>query len=46
MHRGNTYRDAQRPRGGAWGGQSWVSPRGLYDPTGGCEGGSCVNIID
>ncbi|HPF60052.1 MAG TPA: hypothetical protein P5149_14890 [Candidatus Competibacteraceae bacterium] len=45
-HRGNTYRDAQRPRGGAWGGQSLVSPRGIYDPTGGCEGGSCVNIID
>ncbi|HRY15276.1 MAG: hypothetical protein KDJ31_19630 [Candidatus Competibacteraceae bacterium] len=45
-HRGNTYRDAQRPRGGAWGGRSSVSPRGVYDPTGGCEGGSCVNIID
>ncbi len=45
-HRGNTYRDAQRPRGGAWSGQSSVSPRGIYDPAGGCEGGSCVNIID
>jgi len=45
-HHGNTYRDAQRPRGGSWGGQSSVSPRGVYDSTGGCEGGSCVNIID
>ncbi len=49
MHRGNTYRDAQRARGGSggsWGGGSYVSPRGVYDPSGGCEGGSCVNIID
>lgn len=47
MHRGNTYRDAQNTAtGGSWGGGSNVSPRGVYDPTGGCEGGSCVNIID
>jgi len=46
MHRGNTYQDAQRARGGSWGGGSYVSPRGVYDPSGGCEGGSCVNIID
>jgi hypothetical protein len=54
MHRGNTYLDAQRARGGsyresyggAWGGGSYVSPRGVYDASGGCEGGSCVNILD
>ncbi|MEW8026641.1 MAG: hypothetical protein AB2792_14670 [Candidatus Thiodiazotropha sp.] len=46
MHRGNTYRDAQNYRGGSWGGQSYVSPHGVYDPSGGCEGGDCVNIID
>jgi len=46
MHRGNTYRDAQRGRSGSWGGGSYVSPRGVYDSSGGCEGGSCVNIID
>lgn len=40
MHRGNSYRDGQRPRMGSSGGGF------LYDPTGGCEGGSCVNIID
>ncbi len=47
-HQGNIYRDAQRQNqnGGSWGGGSYVSPRGVYDPTGGCEGGSCVNIID
>jgi len=50
--RGNTYLDAQNtyngaPRGGSsWSGGSIVSPHGVYDPTGGCEGGSCVNIID
>ncbi|MES9971246.1 MAG: hypothetical protein ABW092_14530 [Candidatus Thiodiazotropha sp.] len=48
MHRGNTYRDAQSQgsRGGSWGGGSYVSPRGVYDASGGCEGGGCVNIID
>lgn len=53
MHRGNTYVDAQRARGGnrntyggSWGGGSYTSPRGVYDASGGCEGGSCVNIID
>lgn len=46
MHRGNTYSDAQSTSGGSWGGRSYISPRGVYDPTGGCEGGSCVNIID
>jgi uncharacterized membrane protein YgcG len=51
-HRGNTYRDAQSTHnggsqgGGSWGGGSIVSPRGVFDSTGGCEGGSCVNIID
>lgn len=53
--RGNTYLDAQRLSsgggntgnyGGSWGGRSYVSPRGVYDASGGCEGGSCVNIID
>lgn len=46
MHRGNTFRDAQRNYGGSWGGGSYVSPRGVYDASGGCEGGSCVNILD
>ena len=52
-HRGNTYTDAQNNQntyqegyGGSWGGGSVVSPRGVYDASGGCEGGSCVNIID
>ncbi|MEW8506040.1 MAG: hypothetical protein AB2598_05010 [Candidatus Thiodiazotropha sp.] len=46
MHRGNTYRDAQGSRGGSWGGRSYVSPSAVYDASGGCEGGGCVNIID
>ncbi len=46
MHRGNTYRDAQSSRGGSWGGRSYVSPNTVYDASGGCEGGDCVNIID
>jgi uncharacterized membrane protein YgcG len=46
MHRGNTYRDAQSSRGGSWGGRSYVSPSTVYDGSGGCEGGGCVNIID
>ena len=51
LHRGNIYRDAQsqgnqNSYGGSWGGQSVVSPHGVYDASGGCEGGSCVNIID
>ncbi len=49
LHRGNTYRDARRSRnnyGGSFGGGSLVSPHGVYDGSGGCEGGSCVNIID
>ena len=46
-HRGNTYQDAQRnSQGGSFGGGSLVSPHGVYDGSGGCEGGSCVNIID
>lgn len=45
-HRGNTYRDARRQRGGSWGGGSYTSPSAVYDASGGCEGGSCVNIID
>jgi hypothetical protein len=32
--------------GGSWGGGSYTSPSGVYDASGGCEGGSCVNIID
>ena len=44
MHRGNTYRDAQRnTSGGSWSGNHYS---GVYDASGGCEGGSCVNIID
>ena len=46
MHRGNTYTDGRRASSGSWGGGSYVSPRGVYDASGGCEGGSCVNIID
>ena len=50
-HYGNTYRDnvrrkAQPSYGSSWGGGSYNSPKGVYDATGGCEGGSCVNIID
>lgn len=51
-HHGNTYLDAQSATGGgsatggSWGGGSVVSPHAVFDPTGGCEGGSCVNIID
>lgn len=52
-HRGNTYIDARNNYnrrhnnyGGSWGGGSAFSPRGVYDGSGGCEGGSCVNIID
>ena len=50
LHQGNTYRDAQRNSrqsyGGSFGGGSLTSPHGVYDGSGGCEGGSCVNIID
>ena len=50
QHYGNTYRDAQRNSqqgyGGSFGGDSLFSPKGVYDGSGGCEGGSCVNIID
>ncbi|MCU7896230.1 MAG: hypothetical protein KZQ66_02765 [Candidatus Thiodiazotropha sp. (ex Lucinoma aequizonata)] len=46
MHRGNTYRDAQSYRSGSCGEQSYFSPHGVYDSSGGCEGSSCVNIID
>ena len=50
LHQGNTYRDAQRNSrqsyGGSFGGGSLSSPHGVYDGSGGCEGGSCVNIID
>lgn len=53
MHRGNTYLDAQRNanrrqggNGGSWGGGSYTSPTAVYDGSGGCEGGSCVNILD
>jgi hypothetical protein len=51
-HHGNTYLDAQSITSGdsyvgsSWGGGTVVSPRAVFDPTGGCEGGSCVNIID
>ena len=46
-HRGNIYMDAQSgTQSGSWDGGSVVSPRGVYDASGGCEGGSCVNIID
>ena len=44
-HRGNVYQDAQPTSGGRFGGNSLVSPSGVYDSSGGCEGGSCVNII-
>jgi hypothetical protein len=33
------------PSGSSWGGSSYISPSGVFDTTGGCEGGSCVNII-
>ena len=50
IHRGNIYRDARSstgsPSSGSWGGSSYVSPGVVYDSTYGCEGGSCVNIID
>lgn len=49
-HHGNTYRDAQRNNqqsyGGSFGGHSLAGPNGVYEGSGGCEGGSCVNIID
>ena len=45
-HRGNTYRDARSTSGGRWSGGSYVSPHGVFDASGGCEGGSCVNIVD
>jgi predicted small secreted protein len=45
-HRGNIYSDAQRNAGGSLGGRSLVGPSTVYDSTGGCEGGSCVNILD
>ncbi len=47
---GNIYRDSQNPgrRGGSGvgggGGGRWTSS--TIDPSGGCEGGSCVNILD
>ena len=44
QHRGNIYRDAQNNSQGSSGGGKHFNP--LIDPTGGCEGGSCVNIID
>lgn len=46
MHRGNTYMGNQGTSGGSWGSQSYTGPSGVYDSTGGCEGGDCVNIID
>lgn len=52
QHRGNIYQDARSRRdrgsssGGSWSGPSIISPSGVYDASGGCEGGSCVNIID
>ena len=58
MHRGNTYLDAQRNSGASYGGSygdsyggSWssgssVGPNTIYDGSGGCEGGGCVNIRD
>jgi hypothetical protein len=46
-HRGNIYSDAQPQgsQGGSWGG-SYTGPTAVYDGSGGCEGGSCVNILD
>ena len=43
-HYGNIYRDAQNNSQGSSGGGKHFNT--LIDPTGGCEGGSCVNIID
>ena len=48
--RGNIWMDSQIPSsGGGWangggGGGRWTST--TIDPSGGCEGGSCVNILD
>ncbi len=44
LHRGNTYRDAQRNRSG--GRRTGRHTSTVIDSSGGCEGGSCVNIID
>ena len=45
---GNVYADAQysghRGGSGNGGGGRWTST--TIDPSGGCEGGSCVNIVD
>ena len=45
---GNIYRDSQNPGrrsgSGDGGGGRWTSS--TIDPSGGCEGGSCVNILD
>lgn len=46
MHRGNTYRDAKRNYGGSWSSGSPVGSNTVYDGSGGCEGGGCVNILD
>ncbi len=46
MHRGNTYRDAQRNYGGSWSSGSPVGGSTVYDGSGGCEGGGCINIMD
>lgn len=46
MHRGNTYRDARRNYGGSWSSGSPVGSSTVYDGSGGCEGGGCVNIRD
>jgi hypothetical protein len=46
-HRGNTYLDAQRARNSAGGGRrTGRHTSTVIDTSGGCEGGSCVNILD
>jgi uncharacterized membrane protein YgcG len=46
MHRGNTYRDARQNYGGSWSSGSPTGSSTVYDASGGCEGGGCVNIRD
>jgi len=48
LHRGNIYKDAQQQggQGGSWSGGGYSSPSSVYDGSGDCEAGSCVNIID
>lgn len=48
LHRGNIYSDAQQQggEGSSWSGGTYASPSVVYDGGGGCEAGSCVNILD